>query len=291
VFNITEPLFYFNRLGETQLSPGLLELDTMCLGLALLTVAHATLHRRLLRLMFYLTVALHTEHFLIRVHGVHCHREALLMISQCSSANSIALYVPALYSCHLASERLPLHRFARPFATGLLLCLYALPYLQLGVAQGWWAYVSSKNGTLALQGGAMWTLNGLAEELEAPSKTAAALSTRCASTGSTRASSLPSSPSSSSSRPKALGVLCDVPQAPDPPASAPNCPSLSTRIAAPLACRPSFRSELRSSVWAAASPRGRAAASSACYGRRRACRGSSARPSWPPPRSPRTSAG
>ena len=53
---LSEPLAYFNKLGVAEgdaapakvLAPELLELDTMSLGVTMLAVAHALLHRRLL---------------------------------------------------------------------------------------------------------------------------------------------------------------------------------------------------------------------------------------------------
>ena len=95
------------------------------------------------------------------------------MISQCSSANSVALYVPSLYVCVLAAERLQLHTIAHPFATGALLSFYTLPYLSLGVSQQWWQYApaieansssveaaTATAAALPLTGGTMWTLVG-----------------------------------------------------------------------------------------------------------------------------------
>ena len=89
--------------------------------------------------------------------------EALLMVSQCSSANSVAAYVPALYVCLLAAERLHLHPIARPFAAGSLLSLYALPYLAQGATQQWWTYTpaaAAGEAALPLRGSQMWTLAG-----------------------------------------------------------------------------------------------------------------------------------
>ena len=127
------------------------------------------------------------------------------MLSQCSSGSSVAVYVPALYACHLAIARLPLHTLARPFAMGVLLCVHSAPHLLLGAQQGWWTDSSSSaaathpapapagieggdgrggelsgnNGTLTLRGGAMWTLGGGASAtLEMPAALAAALAPR-----------------------------------------------------------------------------------------------------------------
>ena len=89
------------------------------IGLVLLTVGHATLHRRLLWLVLFTCITIVMEQVLIRS-GTHCHSEALFMVSQCSSANSVAVYVSGLYVCSLASVRLQLHPIARPFATAIL---------------------------------------------------------------------------------------------------------------------------------------------------------------------------
>jgi hypothetical protein len=174
-----ENLLYVNPLATSSLSAAVLELDTMCLGLALLTVAHATLHRRLLSLVVYLLIGVAIEQTAIRVGGTHCHGEALLMVSQCSSANSCAMYVPALYACQLAVSRLPVHALARPFAAGLLLAAYAVPYSLQGGGQVWWAYAGSETSAIPLPAGPMWTLaDGAATALSPSSESAAALAAR-----------------------------------------------------------------------------------------------------------------
>ena len=153
-----ENLFYLNPVeNSTVLVPALLELDTFCLGLVLLTVGHATLHRRLLWLVLFTCITIVMEQVLIRS-GTHCHSEALFMVSQCSSANSVAVYVSGLYVCSLASVRLQLHPIARPFATAILFCCFMLPYALQGAAQGWWSYgPSTEEAGLALSRGPMWT--------------------------------------------------------------------------------------------------------------------------------------
>jgi hypothetical protein len=192
----SEPLFYINALGAeddaaagggdpasndvlaaSPLSPALLELDTMCLGLILLTVCHATLHHKMLWLLVYAMIAIGAEQLFIRVGGTHCHAESLLMISQCSSTNSVAAYVPGLYVCLLAAERLQLHPIARPFAAGGLFSLYALPYLAQGTSQQWWAYApAAAGGPLPLKGAPMWTFaGGWGSTALAPSASTAAL--------------------------------------------------------------------------------------------------------------------
>ena len=200
-----ERLLYVNQAGSANLSAAALELDTVILGLSLLTVMHAMLHHRLSLLPLFLLVGIVIEQLAVRVGQTHCHSEALLMLSQCSSGSSVAVYVPALYACHLAIARLPLHTLARPFAMGVLLCVHSAPHLLLGAQQGWWTDSSSSaaathpapapagieggdgrggelsgnNGTLTLRGGAMWTLGGGASAtLEMPAALAAALAPR-----------------------------------------------------------------------------------------------------------------
>ena len=101
----SERLLYVNPLATTDISPKVLEIDTWFLGLVLLTVAHATIHRRLFHIIFYLLVGIAVEQIALRFAGTHCHGTALLMVSQCSSANSCAMYVPALYACQVCAAR------------------------------------------------------------------------------------------------------------------------------------------------------------------------------------------
>lgn len=133
-------------------------------------------------LLLYAAVAIAFEQFFIRAGGTHCHSEALFMVSQCSSANSIAIYVPALYVCQMAPARLQLHAFARPFAAGFFFCLHMLPYLLQGAVQGWWAYAPSEGGEgLPLRGGPMWLVGvGSASSIEPSQAAASVLATRCA---------------------------------------------------------------------------------------------------------------
>ncbi len=203
----TERLLYVNQAGSANLSAAALELDTVVLGLSLLTMMHAMLHHRLLLLPLFLLVGITVEQLAIRVAQTHCHSEALLMLSQCSSGSSVAVYVPALYACQLAAARLPLHAFARPFAMGVLLCVHSAPHLLLGSQQGWWVLSSSSTSSAAaalpahssvgakddhglgserntssaitLHGGALWTLGGGASTtLTMPPDVEAALAPR-----------------------------------------------------------------------------------------------------------------
>ena len=61
--------------------------------------------RRLFHIIFYLLVGIAVEQIALRFAGTHCHGTALLMVSQCSSANSCAMYVPALYACQVCAAR------------------------------------------------------------------------------------------------------------------------------------------------------------------------------------------
>ena len=117
----------------------------------LLTTMHATLHHRLILLPLYIIAGAAIEQFAIRVGQSHCHSEALIMLSQCSSGASVAAYVPALYACQLAVARLPLHELGRPFAMGLLLCLHSLPHLLLGAQQGWWTLTPGSGHAAAMR--------------------------------------------------------------------------------------------------------------------------------------------
>ena len=75
----------------------MLELDVLVLGMAVLTLCHAALYRRLPRFFALSALALTFEQASIRSAGTHCHAEAILMVSKCSSVNSVLYMVPAAY--------------------------------------------------------------------------------------------------------------------------------------------------------------------------------------------------
>ena len=95
-----ERLLYVNQAGSANLSAAALELDTVILGLSLLTVMHAMLHHRLSLLPLFLLVGIVIEQLAVRVGQTHCHSEALLMLSQCSSGSSVA----RLYTCRRSTH-------------------------------------------------------------------------------------------------------------------------------------------------------------------------------------------
>ena len=154
-----EHWFYINQARERNLSPAALELDTAVLGLLLLMSAHAVLHRRLRWMFLCLVVGVAVEQLALRAGEAHCHGEALVMISQCSSGSSPAMQAVALYACQLAAQRLPLHVVARPFTTGILTFLCTFPYVSLGVGQGWWVLAGNAplHSSIQLTRGPIWT--------------------------------------------------------------------------------------------------------------------------------------
>ena len=60
----------------------------------------------------------------VRVAASHCHAEALVMFSPCSSLNSVLFYVPWIYAANVAVDRLVgaalLSHTAAPFVAGAL---------------------------------------------------------------------------------------------------------------------------------------------------------------------------
>ncbi len=161
--------------------PAMLELDVIVLTMTFLTLCHAALHRRLPRFFGLLALSLAAEQASIRSAGTHCHAEALLMISKCSSLNSVLYMVPAAYCALLAAGRVGVHPLARPWVAGLLLVGAYLPYELQGPRQGLWTYPSA--GTPfqldAAAGGAMWTAHGgLSTTLEMRAEVVPALAER-----------------------------------------------------------------------------------------------------------------
>ena len=153
------------------------ELDLLVLVMVALTFAHAS--TRPLGLGVAVTVfllALAIEQASIWVGGTHCHADAAVMISPCSSLNSVAYYVrqflprgmmfsllcacarsrcplhvfilhslnspqvPWLYSCIASGQRLGLSRVATPFAVAIMMHGFIVGYEFVGPTHAWWAW-------------------------------------------------------------------------------------------------------------------------------------------------------
>ena len=87
------------------------ELDMLVFAMTIAVCCHATrdkLNRNggLQLIAAGLLLGVFTEHASIRLGGTHCHASGIIDVSECSSLNSVAYYVPWLYSCVVGARRL-----------------------------------------------------------------------------------------------------------------------------------------------------------------------------------------
>eukprot|EP00466_Bigelowiella_natans_P009115 jgi/Bigna1/133797/aug1.22_g8505 len=151
-FELGRTLLYHNDPASLPL--GMLGLDAVISATFLLTFIHAAKNgiSRVALFLALFVVALIVEESSINNGYVttHCHDEATVMITKCSSLNSVMFYVPWLYTSMMSAKRLGLPWWAYPSAAGLLQMLYGLPYEIQGPAFGWWKYTDQDiaNGAL-----------------------------------------------------------------------------------------------------------------------------------------------
>lgn len=88
-----------------------------------------------------LSIALTIEQISINLGETHCHADALVMISKCSSLNSVCFYLPWMYSCWACGNRLDnLSVTRRALLVGLLHLLFCAPYELIGANTGLWMW-------------------------------------------------------------------------------------------------------------------------------------------------------
>ncbi|GAB5360527.1 hypothetical protein AAMO2058_000635900 [Amorphochlora amoebiformis] len=138
----SDKVFYLNDADS--LPMGMLGLDTLLFTLALVTVFHATLRggEYVALTLGIIMIATFVEEASVNngIVTTHCHDEAILMITKCSSFNSILFYLPWLYTAIISARKLGLPVWAYPSAAALFTCLFGTCYEMLGPHFGWWKY-------------------------------------------------------------------------------------------------------------------------------------------------------
>ena len=158
VYGGVDKIFYVNK-DFGVLDPKVLALDVLVLTLTIGAVVHAALAGKLVRLPLYFLIGLTLEQSSVRLGGTHCHSEGIVMVSKCSSLNSVAYYVPWIHLALEVAGRLSLGFVARVFVAGLLGFSLCGVYEVQGPRQGWWAYPVHKDTGLPLTS-KLWTLHG-----------------------------------------------------------------------------------------------------------------------------------
>ena len=158
VYGGVDKIFYVNK-DFGVLDPKVLALDALVLTLTIGAVVHAALAGKLVRLPLYFLIGLTLEQSSVRLGGTHCHSDGIVMVSKCSSLNSVAYYVPWIHLALEVAGRLSLGFVARVFVAGLLGFSLCGVYEVQGPRQGWWAYPVHKDTGLPLTS-KLWTLHG-----------------------------------------------------------------------------------------------------------------------------------
>ena len=124
-----------------------LDLDVLIAGMTLASVAHAVRHQRPWLLLAAALLGAGTEFGAIRFGGTHCHSAGLVNFAPCSSANSVLFYVPWIYTCVVAAERLAGQaRWALPWLCGALTFGMCGVYEMQGPNMRWWRWPHAKTG-------------------------------------------------------------------------------------------------------------------------------------------------
>lgn len=135
-------VFYFN--DPSTLPVGIVCLDVLIPLCAALALIHA-LKKGFRYVGLYLALAI--AGILIEEASVnngvaqtHCHADATIMVTKCSSLNSVLFYPAWMYVAFVSAQRMGLPWWAIPGGTALLQGLYGVPYEMQGPAFSWWRY-------------------------------------------------------------------------------------------------------------------------------------------------------
>ena len=82
------------------------ELDILVLTMVVLTCLHAARARQWSLVLAGLGLGVVVEQASLRLGGTHCHQSGMFNLSDCSSWNSVAYYVPWVYACVSLAKRL-----------------------------------------------------------------------------------------------------------------------------------------------------------------------------------------
>lgn len=139
----SEPIFYINSF--TAIKNDLILVDimmTLLTGLVLLHIYLSTKWNGVQVSIIILSITIIAEQLSIQFGETHCHFEALIMVTKCSSLNSIIFYLPWMYSCYFIGQHLkfPTKRGKMLFI-GLIHPIFCTMYELTGANnQRWWSW-------------------------------------------------------------------------------------------------------------------------------------------------------
>ena len=139
------------------------ELDALVFVMLSLTVIHAYRAGKIGFCIVLGLLALVTEQASIRLGRTHCHAEGIVMVSHCSSGNSVLYYIPWMYACITSGENLVNQvggsKWLVPWVVGFLHFAFCGPYEMQGPSMKWWSYPSLKTNLISQTDNGQWYLD------------------------------------------------------------------------------------------------------------------------------------
>jgi hypothetical protein len=143
-WTLGEDFFYLNPIEHV--TPGILSLDVLLYFCAFGTFVHAVRAgwRNLGLYMAMFIAGTFVEEASVNngVVQTHCHADGFIMVTKCSSLNSVLFYPAWMYIAMVSASRMRLPWYALPSAAALLQGLYGVPYEMQGPAFGFWQYTA-----------------------------------------------------------------------------------------------------------------------------------------------------
>ena len=129
---------YLNDISS--LPKDIVSLDYLIYLVFVLTSFFAYRHGHVVLIIAFTLLAVSIEQASIQLASTHCHADALVMLSKCSSLNSILFYAPWIYLSLFAAPYFRLPWWATPSAVALLQFLYGITYELQGPTLKYWRY-------------------------------------------------------------------------------------------------------------------------------------------------------
>lgn len=139
-FNTT--VLYINKYED--IKNDLLNVDIIMIFLTVLVLIHCFMKTKtngFMVVIIILGVTILAEQLSIQLGETHCHFDAWIMITKCSSLNSVIFYVPWMYSCYYIGRRIESTFRSRILLIALLHPLYCTMYELTGAnEERWWSW-------------------------------------------------------------------------------------------------------------------------------------------------------
>lgn len=135
-------IFYMNKYEN--IKNDLFLVDVVIAVLTVLVVVHIYLKTKWNGIkvsIIICSIATIAEQLSISLGETHCHFDALIMITKCSSLNSLLFYLPWMYSCYYISQNFNFQtKRSRLLFIGLIHPIFCTMYELTGANNHWWTW-------------------------------------------------------------------------------------------------------------------------------------------------------